>query len=567
MATSDNPGLLSKVVSFVSKPGLRRSPHDESLVEGSEDGDKAQIQAMMDRKLHNDIVRKREFELLRQMRKREPQANRIDLNDRASQFPTSVQSHPGGRAQTIKKIDEIEQQMSQQWWKGKQLGVAFQTVKPPVKPDAPKAATPSEAPPRPMPSAPGPGSAAAPTVQGPLEASLYDEPPVSEAGEFQPTQVEQFEHDPEMEDSAILFANGDFEGAARSLMGLLSDDSPPGEREDIWMTLFDLYRSTGDRTRFDGAAIDFAARFGRSAPQWGATPEIPQRQLAPEIQLKSAGKGTDWTFPTVIGETTLTRLQSVLKDGAAPWRLDWSQVTTVEAAAVPEMARLFSQWCTSKVQLRFAGAQHLDELLRSATPSGQSEVQQAWWLWRLDNLRLARREDDFELVALDYCITYEMSPPAWEPAVCDYAEVSPDTGETDDTEPLALGQELLNTLAGAYPGTDVATSGFHTAPADFDPSASAARFGVAQLSGEVLGDATAVMQALERSSKGFDKLVVDCRQLVRVDFPAAGGLLNWTSARVAEGCKVEFKNVNRLVATFFSVVGITEFARIIPPSH
>lgn len=577
MATSDSPGLLSKVVSFVSKPALRRPPPDETTAaDPNDDGDKAMIQAMMDRKLHNDIVRKREFELLRQMRKRGPQASRIDLNDRASQFPASALSQPGGRAQTIKKIDEIEQQMSQQWWKGKQLRAAFQTVKPPVA-AAPKAPTPDEPMPEPpemvvVPSAPPPPSpspvvAPGGTIQGRLEASLFDEPSPSGPVEFQPTQAEQFTHEPEIEDAAILFANGDFDGAAQSLMALLREGDVRGEQEDIWMTLFDLYRSIGDRTRFDGAAIDFAARFGRSAPQWGTVPEIQQRQLAPEIQLKSAGKGTDWTFPAVITPATLTQLKAVLDAGAAPWRLDWTQVQTVEEAAVPEMAQLFSQWCASKVQLRFVGAQHLDELLRAATPSGQHGVAQAWWLWRLDSLRLTRREDDFELAALDYCITYEMSPPAWEPAACDYAVAQPTTGPSEEAAPLALGEDLLNTLAGAYPGLSTATSGFHTMTADRGTTAGAAHFGLAELSGEVLGDAAPVLETLEHSSKGFNKLVIDCRQLVRVDFPAAGGLLNWTAARVAEGCKVEFKNVNRLVATFFSVVGITEYARLIPPSH
>ena len=90
MATSDNVSLLSKVVSFVSGPVLRKSVGSEAGAGTPEESDKATIQAMMERRLHNDVVRKREFDLLRQMRKREPQLSGVDLNERNSMFPTSV---------------------------------------------------------------------------------------------------------------------------------------------------------------------------------------------------------------------------------------------------------------------------------------------------------------------------------------------------------------------------------------------------------------------------------------------------------------------------------------------
>ena len=35
-------------------------------------------------------------------------------------------------------------------------------------------------------------------------------------------------------------------------------------------------------------------------------------------------------------------------------------------------------------------------------------------------LRVMNRPDEFELVALNYCITYEVSPPPWEDATCGY---------------------------------------------------------------------------------------------------------------------------------------------------
>ncbi len=581
MATSDNITLLSKVVSFVTRPVLGRSAAFEAAQAAPEDVDKATMQAMMDRRLHNDVVRKREFELLRQMRKREPQAGSMDLNERTSLFPSSVLTQPGGRAQTIKKIDEIEQQMSQQWWKGKQIKGAFLGSRPVPMSTSPQESSTSGGPvsapaaalasarataPASAPSAPAAAAVNAGVKPARMEASLYDESTSPPPSEFLPTQVDQFTHDPELEDAAILFANGDFEGAAQFLLRLLADGEMQAEQEQIWMTLFDLFRATGDRTRFEGATIDFAARFGRSAPQWGAMLEVQQQALAPEIQVTSAGQAQRWVSPCVLDTAALAQLQAVSSQGTSPWMLDWSPLTRVDAAVLSGMVALFADWCKSRLQLRFEGGRHLDELLLEATSTGNAEVPQDWWLWRLGSLRLSRREEEFERVALDYCITYEMSPPAWEAPLCDFRSSELDANEAafNESSPLVIGEELLNTLSVPFSSTRSASL---DSPAARSVPPADGSFGVVELSAEVLGDASAALAILDGGRAGFSKLVVDCRHLVRVDFLAAGDLLNWASARNAEGCKIEFKNLNRLVATFFAVIGIDEFARIIPPAH
>ncbi len=57
--------------------------------------------------------------------------------------------------------------------------------------------------------------------------------------------------------------------------------------------------------------------------------------------------------------------------------------------------------------------------------------------------------------------------------------------------------------------------------------------------------------------------VSSCARLIRIDFSAAGTLLNWVTARQAEGRQVQFIEVHRLVAAFFNVIGISEHARVI----
>ena len=55
---------------------------------------------------------------------------------------------------------------------------------------------------------------------------------------------------------------------------------------------------------------------------------------------------------------------------------------------------------------------------------------------------------------------------------------------------------------------------------------------------------------------------LDCAHLIRVDFIAAGDLLNWVLARSAEQRTVTFVNPHRLVALFFGAMGITEHAKV-----
>ena len=79
---------------------------------------KQMLKELVERKKRNDFVRRREFEMLRKLRRRELVGTQ-STPPRPSFFQSSLPSKPDERAQTLKKIDEIEAQMSMQWWKTK----------------------------------------------------------------------------------------------------------------------------------------------------------------------------------------------------------------------------------------------------------------------------------------------------------------------------------------------------------------------------------------------------------------------------------------------------------------
>jgi ABC-type transporter Mla MlaB component len=161
------------------------------------------------------------------------------------------------------------------------------------------------------------------------------------------------------------------------------------------------------------------------------------------------------------------------------------------------------------------------------------------------------RPDEFELTALDYCVTYEVSPPSWESGRCDYkplqADGSPVPGFTiigeafRDSLASNLGYGDTNTIGASSPMTNLAS---------------------VELAGQILGEAKESIDMLDVKLAGADLMVISCARLIRIDFTAAGTLLNWVSARQDEGRQVQFIDVNRLVAAFFNVIGISEHARV-----
>jgi ABC-type transporter Mla MlaB component len=578
-------GLLSKMVRFVRNPATSWSELDSVQTDRDDSVSKQLLKEMIERKRRNDFVRKREFDMLRKMRKHEAMAGLgQDLSGGPSFFQSSMASKPDDRASTLKKIDEIEAQMSMQWWKTKDQnasghpddaatpprGKGAMTQNPMLDNALPRAYQPTA----PAELPPSSRMAPAASVKGRLSGKSFDEPlqfpvlngvpgfdrakdgPVSTFSPSRSAAVgvqEMVAHDAELEEAAILFANGEDVGAEAGLLQILAPGAIRESHVETWLTLFDLYRATGEQDKFEAAAIEFVERFDRSAPQWFSLPDMI-KMLGGAADKATEGAAADWICPSVLGMQTVAALRAAIARAAMPWRLDWSNLKSIEAPALHPLYRVFVNWASEPVQLRFMGDLQLQNVLRNATPSGDRNTDQSWWLLRMEALRVTHRPDDFELTALDFCVTYEVSPPAWESARCEY--------KTLDEQGALMGG---NTIIGdVY--HDSMHSEFNATGRDPDPAADSSQPGQimsVELSGQIQGDAIAVLDKLEVKLTGADVMHISCAKLIRVDFSAAGTLLNWVSAREAENRSVQFSEVNRLVASFFNVIGITEHARVL----
>ncbi len=561
-------GLLSKVVRFVRNPTVNWGDLDSIDADRESQYSKQVLKEMIERKRRNDFVRRREFDQLRKLRQRDALAGqRIeDPAARPSFFESSLTS-PGERAVTIQKIDEIEAQMSMQWWKGKPVGSGpFQPGTASAGPRVPGAdsaaaeggAAFAPTAPASIPLALEPQAAAAPlfaddsmsisgfgAMPGPQPA---DGTPGAQA--LPPPELEVFVHEPDLEEAAIRFANGDHAGAEAGLKDVLAQHAGDGAQQqfEIWMALFDLYRATGQQERFDGLALDFAARFDRSAPLWFSIPE--QLGLATSAPgAVSPRREVSWNAPPTLTLQSVAALQAALLRAASPWCLDWSRLVAIDEAALPALANEFLRWAEQDVHIVLAGAPALEALLQAHTQSGDRTVHPEWWRLRMAALRCMGRPDEFELVALDYCVTYEVSPPSWTAPRCACSAALEGGG-------AALSQDgPAHDLLAPHPGGGA------------DASLAAAPEAVPGLRGHIEGDASAALAALEALVRPGEPLVVPCDSLIRVDFSAAGSVLNWAAQQQTQGRVVQFRNLHRLVAVLFNVIGVSEHARIVPRQH
>lgn len=586
MVTKDNSsGLLSKVVKFVRHPTKDWSELDNPPSEQESGYTKQALKEMIERKRQNDFVRRREFDYLRKLRR-----NGLTIaTERPSFFQSSATFSQDERATTLKKIDEIEAHMSKQWWRGKQgeAVVRAESVPAELAPAAPAedadevtfAATlrADEL----LAEEPGHDgdyestqmglsgaadlapAAGAPRALGPAgTASPRNDSTLSEFSSSKLFSIESGENlaDPELEEAAIRFANGDDAGAEAGLLEALQGAQLNAASAAGWAAaLFDLYRATGQQASFDRVAIDYAQRFGRSAPAWFSTPDLLGHTTAAMVRDQPARAGQDaqavWTCPVELDLSVLQALQARLSDTASPWHLNWRRLNVIKPEAAPGLSDLFAKWCVTPVKLCFDGVEVLDKTLRSYTPSGDRKVDMCWWQLRLDALRILRQQDEFELAALDYCVTYEVSPPPWQEARCDFSRERVHAMTAATEAPDLLGDLVYSPSAGAVQPT----TAFMTLTSA--PSA------VVELSGNVLGDAAEALDKLQAGVTGDQRLVISCDRLIRVDFSAAGSILNWVVTRKSEGAQVQFRDVPYLVAAFFNVIGINEYARVVLRTH
>lgn len=612
---SENESFFRKVARFVANPTTDWTDLNSRQEDTRElELEKSELKAMIERKRRNDFVRKREFDMLRRVRREGLSPEQLAslgtssrLDDSEARLPDPNAARPDG---VKAKIDEIEQQMvgDAGFNSTRNKAVGLNSVLPPAAAREPSPASdeaalrsayegrvsqdppaPYRPPPAPAPALHLPPAAAPAPVQmgnglpplAPMAAVSFDTagpgpalpltpPPAAPAERVPPApaassgelsdfsspfavEISEVVHDPELDEAVISFANADFTQCEESLQRLTADDGARGQHAETWLVLFDLYRATGQQQRFESLAVEYAQQFGWSAPQWYSLPKLVAEAQAdsPALNDTTPTRGSvdvGWLAPEHLDIEAVARLRSQTLQMPLPWVFDWHQLKLIDAEAAMQLSTLFRLWSGQAIELRWIGGERLFQVLAEAAPTGVRDADPAFWLTRLDALRLANRPDQFDEAAIDYCVTYEVSPPSWEPTRC---KVHISSGGTSTRQPaLSMVSDV---------STGFMESGLHDEGGHAQGQVEVAHV---ELSGQLIGDIGNTLSKLQGELGQAPVVSVSCARLIRVDFIAAGDLLNWVLARRSEGRSVQFVDTHRLVALFFGAMGINEHAKV-----
>ncbi|MCB1951327.1 MAG: STAS domain-containing protein [Zoogloeaceae bacterium] len=314
------------------------------------------------------------------------------------------------------------------------------------------------------------------------------------------------------EDAAVLYANGQNDLAAQVLSEFVTGLTP-GQGEPLWLMLIDLYKLTGKRAEFDERVIAYARSFEKSPPPWdGAdTPVAAGKTAAPAVALGAA-------LTEQVGKQFERVRDAAKKNGAV--KIDLSRLRSADEAGCALLRTLISDLDAASVNIRLSGASTIANMLRGQVLAGRRENQQMWLLL-LDMLQQTDDIDAFEEVALDYAITFEESPPSWEPNAV---------------------SEMASTTAELVTAVQM-DDGF-------------------VLEGDVLGTNADPVRQLAAFAAERSRVDVDCARLRRIDFVSAGAMFNVLAQLQAQGKLIVLKDVNAMVAALLRVMGIDQVARL-----
>ena len=334
-----------------------------------------------------------------------------------------------------------------------------------------------------------------------------------------------------IDESAILFSNGQFEGAEAVLRAGLRRDDLGSATRMAWLMLFEIVNQRGDRAGFEQLTMDYAVRFPNSPPAWfefsDTTMGDPAANGAGAPAAAVTSFGACVRLPEAIDATIVGHLEKLrsLTASHAAVQLDASDARVVDVAGASLMLRVLGAFKRSHRELTLVGAATLAEALSRAVESGRRDSSDALWMLQLELLRMLNRHDDFEETAIQYCITYEVSPPQWEAPL-------PNLKVAPPTAPPAAAAESVS------------------ANVPFE------------LRGVVDGEGEPHLSRLLTAGRNQTEIVIDCSQLRRLSFSAGSALLGTLRKLNQAGARIELRQSSALVGALLQLLGVTAFAQV-----
>lgn len=322
-----------------------------------------------------------------------------------------------------------------------------------------------------------------------------------------------------LENAALLYASGQAAQARKFLEESVRTDEETKSSPLAWLALFDLLQREGDKAAFDRLALEYVVHFERSAPAWEAKVKAAaaQRVVAGSI-VAVTGKLTGAESPHLDG------LKRAVANRLAEARVDLMGVTGFDDDGARTLADLLANARLARMPLRLQRTERLQPLLDAAVRQGRSGGEGAWLL-SLELMQWTNEREPFEDRAVEFAVTFERSPPSWEP-------------------PVAQTTTAVEAGSAAPGGNGKDESG----AADQD---------AVRWSGVMAGSLVPELGRLAEFAMSRDVVQVDMTGVERADFVCAGALLNAINRVESQRKSVQIFGASPIIRALLLLIGIS----------
>lgn len=314
-----------------------------------------------------------------------------------------------------------------------------------------------------------------------------------------------------LENAALRFASGQGSDARSLLEEGLANDAEAKLSPLAWLALFDLMQRDHDKAAFDRLSMEYVTQFESSAPAWEA-------RMKPQAAPKALGGYVAVSGPlTAASEKQLEGLKRAVARRVESARLDLGSIQGFDDAGARLLADALGEARRAHIALQLQAGDSLVPELADALKKGRDAGEGAWLL-ALELLQWTHDREAFEERAIDFAVTFELSPPSWEPA-----------------QPVKPGLE---------PGAGEAPTNGHSA----DPE-------MLQWSGVLAGSVEPQIGKLSDASHDRSVIAVDMSEVERIDFVCANALVNAVAKIESQRKVVQMIGVSPIIRALLLLLG------------
>jgi anti-anti-sigma regulatory factor len=314
-----------------------------------------------------------------------------------------------------------------------------------------------------------------------------------------------------LENAALLYASGQTTQARQVLeLGVANDDDAKVSPL-AWLALFDLLQRCVDRAAFDQLALQYVVAFERSAPAWEECEAQPRPGARPAA-------GGYFALTGKLSSANALQINNMLAatQKQAQVRLDLGSLTGSDDVGARLLADALAKVRKRQYPLVLQHPEKIWRALESAVKQGR-EAGEGYWILLLELLQWQNDRCAFEDRAVEFAVSFELSPPSWEPP----------------------------------PGVTAAP-----APTDV-PAAAPGAPEMLRWQGAMIGPTDPQLAKFAEFREGRTTLPIDMSAVDRIDFVCAGALLNAITRAEGQRKTVQIAGASPIIRALLLLIGIS----------